>query len=87
MSYLKPIKHKIENNSKKLLKEIEKLKMLCCSRGYNKIQPRIYGRGVLTMVRPSIIECECDNSKDHFIPSLGSLKKRQVIDCKARAVA
>lgn len=81
MSFFKPIKQKIQNGSKKLIKEIEKLKIYFTG-GYKKIQPRVFGRGVLTMVHPSIIEFEEDNSKDHFRPSLGSLKKRHVIPCK-----
>lgn len=53
-----------------------------CSGGYKKIQPRVFGRAVLTMVHPSIIESEDDDCRDHFRPSLGSLKKHQEIDCK-----
>lgn len=82
MSFFKPIKRKIQNGSKKIVKEIEKLKIYC-SGGYKKIQPRVFGRAVLTMVHPSIIESEeDDNCKDHFRPSLGSLKKHQEINCK-----
>lgn len=80
MSFLKPIRQKIRNSSKKLVKEIEKLKIYCTG-GYKKIQPRVFGRGVLTMVQPSIMESE-DHCNDQFRPSLGSIKKRQVFDCK-----
>lgn len=81
MSFLKPIKQKIQDGSKKIIKEIEKFKIYF-SGGYKKIQPRVFGRGVLSMVHPSIIESEEDNCKDQFIPSLGSIKKRQVTNCK-----
>lgn len=78
MSFFKPIKQKIRNGSRKLVKEIEKLKIYC-SGGYMRIQPRVFGRAVLTMVPQSIIESEVDNCQDHFRPSLGSVKKRQDI--------
>ncbi len=81
MSFFKPIKQKIRNGSRKLVKEIEKLKIYW-SGGYKKIQPRVFGRAVLTMVHPSIIESEDDNcNRDQFKPCLGSLKKREVINC------
>lgn len=80
MSFFRPIKQKIQNGSKRIVKEIEKLKILC-SGGYKKIKPRVFGRAVLTMVHPSIIESEDDNCKDHFKPSLGSLKERPVNNC------
>lgn len=81
MSLFKPIKRKLQNGSKKIIKEIEKFKIYC-SGGYMKIQPRVFGKAVLTMVHPSIIESEEVHYNDHFKPSLGSLKKRQVVNCK-----
>lgn len=81
MSFFKPIKQKIRNGSRKLVKEIEKLKIYC-SGGYTKIQPRVFGRAVLTMVHPSIIESEVDTVQEQFKPSLGSLKKRQTMHGK-----
>lgn len=84
MSFFRPIKQKIRTGSKKIVKEIEKLKILW-SGGYKKIQPRVFGRAVLTMVHPSIIELEEDNScRDHFKPSLGSMKERHEIKCKCK---
>lgn len=82
MSLFKPIKQKIQNGSKKLVREIGRLKIYCTG-GYKKIQPRVFGRAVLTMAHPSIIESEDDNIvKDPFQPSLGSVKRRQVVHCK-----
>lgn len=83
MSFFKPIKREIRNGSRKLVKEIEKLKIYC-SGGYKKIQPRVFGRAEFTMVHPSIIESEDDNcNRDQLKPSLDSVKKREVINCES----
>ncbi|KAJ6649837.1 hypothetical protein Bhyg_05078 [Pseudolycoriella hygida] len=82
MSVFKPLTQKIRKSSRKIVKEIEKLKIYC-SGGYKKIQPRVFGRAVLTMVHPSIIEAEVDNCKDHFPHSVRRLKKRETSNYSA----
>lgn len=86
MSIFKPIKQTIQNGSRKLVKEIERIKLYCTG-GYKRIQPRVFGRAVLTMAHPSMIESEEDYIlKDPFKPSLGSLKKRQMINRKINCI-